>query len=302
MITCGQQLLNVSKPVAIIVSLIFSIILLTACDTIIPLDPTEVPTREYSAPTLAPTEVFYALPPTSIPIGVPVAGQNSDFAAGLPANAEIPPIVLDEPEMGVQTVQITLRDGQILAGQLYPPEPIEIEGRLLRPRLPAVLLLGTRIEWADFPFALQDAGYTVLVMDMRAIGLASAVEDMLAALSVTDSVYPALIAVMAAGANADYALIACANDPVCDALVMFSPRNQPTLANVITGFLPRPLLVVVNVLEPVSYQTVVTLQSLAGNAMQIITRETNVNGAEMLVVYPEIVDAIIAWLRDVLVE
>ncbi|MCL4253261.1 MAG: hypothetical protein KJ043_05730 [Anaerolineae bacterium] len=209
---------------------------------------------------------------------------------------------MDESESGVQTVQVTLREGQILTGQLYPPEPIEIEGRLLRPRLPAILLLGTGIEWAGFPQLLQNSGYTVLVMDMRSIGLASAVEDILAALSVTDSVYPALIAVMAAGDNADYALIACANNAVCDALVLFSPRNQATLANVMGGFTPRPSLVVVNTLESVSYQTVVALQGIAGDSMQIITREGSVNGAEMLVTYPEIADAVIAWLVNMLVE
>lgn len=293
----GFQPLTVMK-----ISLIICLFLLVACDTIIPLDPTEIPTREYSAPTLAPTEIFYALPPTPPPLNEPVAGQNSVFAAALPAGAELPPIVLEEDEVGVQMVQVTLRDGKILIGRLYPPAPIEIEGHLLRPRLPAVLLLGTSIEWGGFPQLLQNSGYTVLVMDMHAIGLASAVEDILAALSVTDSVYPALIAVMAASDNADYALIACANFDVCDALVMFSPRNRDTLLNVVGGFSPRPILAVVNTNETVSYQTTLSLNAIAGDSMTIISRESRVNGAELLVAYPELADAVIAWLVNVLVE
>lgn len=284
------------------ISLSICLFLFTACDTIIPLDPTEIPTREYSAPTLAPTEVFYALPPTPPPLNEPVEGQNSVFAAALPAGAELPPIVLEEDEVGVQMVQVTLRDGKILTGRLYPPAPIEIEGHLLRPRLPAVLLLGTSIEWGGFPQLLQNSGYTVLVMDMRAIGLASAVEDILAALSVTDSVYPALMAVMAAGDNVDYALIACANFDVCDVLVMFSPRNQITLTNVMGGFTPRPSLVVVNTNDALSYQTTLALNAIAGDSMTIITREGSANGAELLVAYPEIADSVIAWLVNVLVE
>ncbi|HRF99420.1 MAG TPA: hypothetical protein PLZ51_29605, partial [Aggregatilineales bacterium] len=41
-------------------TIMMGVLTLTACDTIIPRNPTEVPTWEYTAPTLAPTEVFYA--------------------------------------------------------------------------------------------------------------------------------------------------------------------------------------------------------------------------------------------------
>jgi len=276
--------------------------ILTACDTIIPLDPTEIPTWEYTAPTLAPTEVFYALPPTAPPLNEPVAGQNSDFAASLPAGAELPPLVLEESESGVQTVQLTLRDGQILTGTFYPPTQIEIEGRLLRPRLPAILLLGTSIEWAGFPQLLQSSGYTVLVMDMRSIGLASAVEDILAGLSASDSVYPALMGVMASGENADFALIACANNAICDVLVMFNPRNQDTLLNVVSGFATRPMLVVVNQGDDVSYQTTLALDGATGDNFSVILHDGNANGAEMLIERPALANEVIAWLAGVLVE
>jgi hypothetical protein len=282
--------------------LLIIIFTLTACDTVIPRNPTEIPTWEYTAPTLAPTEVFYALPPTPIPFTDPVAGQNSNFAAALPAGAELPPLVLEESATGEQTVQITLRDGQTLTGTLYPPAPIEIEGRVLRPRLPAVLLLGTAIEWAGFPQLLQQAGYTVLVMDMRAIGLGSAVEDILSGLSVSDSVYPALMAVMAAGDNADYALIACAVDASCDVLVLFSPRNQTTLLNVVSGFATRPLLVVVNEGDSVSYQTTLALDGALDANFSVILHQGNRNGAEMVIERPALADEVIAWLAGVLVE
>ncbi|MDX2076169.1 MAG: hypothetical protein SFZ02_07045, partial [bacterium] len=260
--------------------------ILSACDTIIPRDPTEVPTWEYTAPTLAPTEVFYALPPTAPPLNDPVAGQNSDFAANLPAGAELPPIVLDEQEGGIQTVQLTLRDGQILTGTLYPPSPIELEGRLIRPRQPAILLLGTSVEWAGFPQLLQQARYTVLVIDMRLVGLASAVEDILAGLSASDSVYPALMAVMASGDNTDFALIACANNAICDALVLLTPRNQATLVNVVGGFASRPLLVAVNQTDVPSYQTAQALDGILGDNMALILQAGNANGAEMLIERP----------------
>lgn len=281
---------------------IIMIVILSACDTIIPINPTEIPTWEYTAPTLAPTEIFYALPPTPPPLNDPVAGQNSDFAAALPAGAELPPLVLDELESGVQNVQMNLREGQILTGTFYPPAPIEVEGRFIRPRLPAILLLGTALEWADFPQQLQDVGYVVLVMDMRPIGLASAVEDILAGLSVSDSVYPALIAVMAAGDNADFALIACANNAVCDAVVLFSPRNQATLVNVVGGFVPRPLLVVVNQTDLGSYQTALALDAIADESMTLITLSANRNGAELLVEQPSLGDEVISWLAGALVE
>lgn len=275
---------------------------LTACDTVIPRNPTEIPTWEYTAPTLAPTEVFYALPPTAPPLNESVAGQNSSFAASLPAGAELPPLVLEELESGVQTVQLTLRDGQILTGSFYPPAPIEIEGRSLRPRLPAILLLGTSIEWGGFPQLLQSSGYTVLVMDMRQIGLASAVEDILAGLSASDSVYPALMVVIAAGDNADFALIACANNAICDVVVLFSPRNQETLVNVVAGFSPRPILVVVNQNDDVSYQTTLALDGATGDNLAVILQDGNANGAEMVIERPALADEIIAWLAGVLVE
>lgn len=273
-------------------------VMMAACSSLAPVPPTLTPTRAFSAPTLQPTPFVWIDPPTLVPSGMEYIGRNNPDTGGLPANAEIPPLVVSGAGENVQSVRVTIREGFTLVGDLYENPPLQTEQNLMIQRLPGILLLSTSAQaWGAFPSALRDAGFTVLVVEVYAGMTAAEVTIVLQALSEAQTVNPGLIAVIGAGEGADLGFLGCALDLICDGAALLSPVRAETLVNVMANYAPRPLLLVTDDAEGTTAQTI---QASAGAALTLQTASGS--GAAMLTAQPALTDSIVAWLRANLVE
>lgn len=280
------------------------VVLLAGCDVLNPVTPTTVPTWEFTGPTLEPTRPPISARATEPISGALFEGQNNPTAAALPADSELPPVVLGQGEGSPeQDVQITLRDGFTVTGRLYSNPPVEIEGRVIAPRLPGLLLIGTPpVNWGDIPIRLRNNGYTVLAIDLGIRQTVQGFRDVLGAFSEVGSVAPGLISVVGVGQGADLALLGCAADQLCDALVLFGPLRGDMLADAMTDYNPRPLFVVASRDDTTSYQAAQRIAVVATGEIELELFEDAGRGIEILRNRPEIIDAMMNWLQLWLIE
>lgn len=273
---------------------------LSACNSLAPTPPTATPTREYSAPTLAPSPFFRFEPPTEIPPNTMYIGQNNPEAARIPANSDLPPLVVnpDESSIGVQTVQVSTRQDVIIRGELYQNAPVQIEAEMVTPHLPGVLVIGSSPQgWGTFPSALRDAGFTVLVIDTFETMTSQDVSSILGAFSETSSVNPGLIAIVGAQEGADLGLIACAVNLLCDAAALLSPISDVTLTNIMPNYNPRPLFVAASTEDIAGFNTMQQLQAAATGDFTLQPYNSAGRGVEMLASQPGLSGIIIQWLQ-----
>lgn len=258
-------------------------LLLAACDAA---GPTATPTREFSAPTLAPTPTIPILTSDEL-YADPEVGLMDLTAAALPRDSVLPPVALNTPEPGgAAVVQVLLADGSFVAADLYERGTA---------RLPGVLMMGPdRAAWGLLPLQLQSAGFTVMVVDVQTVTRLADVDTLLMALSEAGTVDPALMSVIGAGPGADLGLLVCAANRICDALVMLSPLARDTLLNVLPQYNPRPLLVAAAADDPEAQQAAV---ALAAAGVNVLRRETaSGRGTSLLQIDPGLSDEIIDWL------
>ncbi|GAB4521001.1 MAG: hypothetical protein OHK0046_31830 [Anaerolineae bacterium] len=287
----------------ILTSLILAAVLLAGCDSLAVVPPTLTPTREFSAPTLAPTRVPLIAIPTNPPPGVVEPGQSSLEVGDVPFEGEVPPVDVEggDADFGLSRVRLTVREGVTVVGDLYENPPVQLEQGLITPRLPGVILLGVPTSaWGAFPQVLRDNGFTVLVVDMES----GATDDFIAvlrALSETETVNPGLIAAIGVARGADLALVGCAAEPLCDALVLLSPLGQQTLLSVLPAYNPRPLLVYAAPGDQAAIDTAQALQGAATGRFDLETVEGAVRGVDLFTAQPGMVEQIITWLQSVLV-
>jgi hypothetical protein len=262
-----------------------SLLLLAACSA--PPAPTALPTRQLSAPTLAPSPAVPILSSEQLYSATLSAGQNDPTAAALPNNAPLPPWASAASAEGVQTVSITLSAALSVQGDLYAPP-----GQ----RLPGVVLLAQdRKAWGALPLALQGAGLAVLLVDWPAEGRPQDVGRLLESFSELAAVDPGHLALVAASQASESALQGCALEALCDGLALLSPPQANALA--VAQLAPRPLLVVASPDEQASYAAALALAALPG--VQSI-QATAGQGAGMVTSTPQLIEALVAWLDGVL--
>ena len=279
------------------------VVSLAACDSLTPEAATLTPTWAYSAPTLEPSPAVVLGPPSERAPDADYTGpgQTNPTAAALPWDSDLPPVVVDSSG-NVKTVQIALRDNTILFGDLHEHPPVQTEQGNLDQRLPGVLFVGaTPDEWGIFPSRLRDAGFTVLVMDMQDRLASADLTDVIQAFSAVGSVHPGLIGLIGASEGADQALIGCALEYLCDAVVLLSPLGRDTLVNVMAQYNPRPLLVAASRDDPVSFAAAQALQVVATGPIAVLFPDGAGHGIDMLT-DPDLTQAIIQWMQQYLVE
>ncbi|HRF95664.1 MAG TPA: alpha/beta fold hydrolase [Aggregatilineales bacterium] len=147
-------------------------------------------------------------------------------------------------------VELEASDGLILMGDFYPQTEPSI----------AILLLhmngSDRNGWSVLIPELQEAGYSVLAVDMRGFGKTGGAKEWTLAqedvqvwldwLKLQENVSG--IAIVGASVGAGLGLIGCANDPDCQTVVALSPGEdffgvEPADA-ISTGLADRPILLV----------------------------------------------------------
>lgn len=273
---------------------------LGACAALNPEAATPTPTWSFSAPTLEATRrPLDARPTESRAPLLSVPGQNNPTAAALPADSQLPPRVLGTSESGVKAVQMPLTSGVILSGTLYENPPIQLEDRIIASRLPGVLLIGVPTNaWGDLPEQLRLSGFTVLVVDMGLNDTSADFSDVLDALSRLGSVNPGAIAVIGASDGADQALIGCAVDDLCDALVLLSPLAGDTLVNLMADYNPRPIFIAAGSDDGAAYETAQRLAQVAAGPIELRLLIDGGRSTQMLQNQPELGQDIADWLSQ----
>jgi hypothetical protein len=265
-------------------------LLLAACDGE---PPSPTPTRALSGPTLEASPQPFLGPPTEAPPDIESGiGQNDPTAAALPGGAALPPMLIGTPGSGRQGIEITADDGTLLYGDLLQNTEI---------RMPGALLLGTdRTAWGGFPEQLNDAGYTVLVMELREGAGVADVRVMIDALT-SGMADPGRIAVIGAARGADLALLGCAAVATCDTAILLSPLQEQTILNEMPRFNPRPLLQAVSQADEESFTTAQAVDAAATGDKLFQPLDNAGRGTAILLNRPDVGDLIIQWLQRVLV-
>lgn len=253
--------------------------------------PSPTPTRALSGPTVVPSATIHFI--TSDDLPTPSGGFSDPTAAALPNNAPVPPDVQGTAiPGGGQRVQVVADDGQIMNGELYQ------RGQA---RVPGILLVGMNLSaWGAFPSQLQAAGFTVLVVEIRPATVVDDMRVLLATMGELGTVDPSRIAVVGESAGADAALIGCATDTSCDAVVLISPLGRDTLMNVLPTYNPRPLFLTTSQDDIDSFRAVEGLSSLATGEVVVETFPGPGRGAQLLQTQQTLGAQIVGWLAGVL--
>jgi hypothetical protein len=252
--------------------------------------PLLTPTYALSGPTIAPSPQRFFGPPTEGP--PPESGSlgiSDPTAAALPPSGALPPLAVNTPGTGPgQPVEFPTFDGTLLTGELYQSSA---------DRQPGVLLLGPLVgDWGDFPAQLMNAGFTVLVMNLRDGADERDVQAMIDAL-VSGPADPAHIAAVGASQGADLALRGCALLPVCDTVVLLSPLDESVLLNALPQFNPRPIMLAASAEDADSFSTAQALDAAATGDKLFQPFEQAGHGIGLLNNRPDLSGLIVEWLQ-----
>ncbi len=288
------------------------LILLAACGTGAPAPtatpdwPTPLPPLPVS-PTVNPVAPVEEGPEIHDPaLGAP--GVSNPTQAGLAAEGQPEhdlPTITPPPPQSLLPMVISGADGLIMYGTLY--------AAVVRPA-PGLLLVHMqgrdRSSWEPLPARLQAAGYAVLAIDLRGYGETGGVADWtrapadvraaLAQFAGLPGISGGQLAVIGASIGANLGLNACADQPGCAAAVLLSPGldiRGITAADALARFGARPVLIVASETDENNPADSVTLDSMAGGDHQLLIYPAAAgHGTDMLVVQPDLIDAIVNWL------
>lgn len=267
-------------------------LLLTACN-VLPQAPEPTSTRNFTAPTIAPSPTVQILNSDEIYGDNIVDGQSNATAAALPVDAPLPPVQAGiTGESGAQVVQIFLEDGSSVMGELY--EQGDSDNRVA-----GILIIGQEIDgWASLASDLFNAGYTVLVIDLPENPRAEIMDTLLTSLSENGTVDPARIAAIGAEASADFAFLGCTIYEICDAVVMLSPQSRNAILNVLPNYNPRPLFLAASLNDAESYATAASIATSFADGSRFVEQSTG-TGTGLLALNSELSNFVITWLATV---
>lgn len=207
-------------------------------------------------------------------------------------------------------VTLTASDGTSLSGALYEPSVRPSPGIVL------VHMLGrTKDDWDDVAERLEDAGATVLAIDLRGHGRsggsAGALADLeidvrsaLAWLEARPNVRPAAIAVVGASLGANLAALAAAGVPSVRAVALLSPsldyRGVRLDAAVMKKIGDRPVWLAASTEDPYALRTLRELVDGSGAREQRLSSAA-AHGTQLLSADRDLAGALVDWLRRTLI-
>lgn len=280
--------MNCKLLLLLLLLLLAAALALAACDT----PPAQItPSYELSGPTLEPSLEVFPEVPTNEPTQHLFLGQNNPTAAAMPSGGEMPPLVVGTTDISSsrQPIQLTAGDGTQLDGDLYMASG--------EAPAPAVLMISPdRTAWIDLPLRLQNAGFTVMAMDLRPNAAVSDVDLMLRALTQMELVDAGHIGIVGAEAGADLSMVACAQGSPCDALAMLSPADEALVTGAILQYNPRPLFLSAGQ-DDAAFGITELLRASARGDVTYETIPGAGRGAALLPASPALGDQIIEWLE-----
>jgi hypothetical protein len=274
--------------------LIFLVLLITGCGAF-PQAEGATPTRNLSAPTLAPTATTFIRNSDELYGDTQFGddGQNNLTAAALPNSGALPPLQSGTREPGgSESVQLILNNGQSLLGDMY--EQINPERRV-----PGILIIGRdRLSWGLLPAELFAAGFTVLVVELPPETRVEDLDVVLTSFSENGTVDPGRIAVIGAEETADMTLPGCAAYPICDAAVLLTPQQQEPLVNSLSEFSPRPLFIATSHADEAHYATASALVAAYVDGTRFVEFASG-EGTALLALNSDLSAMIVQWLKAV---
>lgn len=290
-----RQRMRSMRPRMTTLSLI-ALLLLAGCIPAELPEPTLTPVPEIAAsPTVDP--VLPSIDPFAQP------GINQPDAAAAPNDMEVEGIIPLPSEAAITV--LASRDGLRMQGMLYraDAEPA-----------PVALLLhaadGRREDWLPLITPLQQAGFTVLAVDLRGSGRTGSaanwttarqdVLDLLEYARGLEGVDGGRIALIGAGVGGNLALTSCVVNTYCAAVVMLSPGLD--YEGVITEGAAaqlgeRPLLLIAAEGDTYAARSAQTLDGLAPGPHEMTIYSGGASGTGLFAVQPALPGAILAWLQ-----
>lgn len=229
---------------------------------------------------------------------------TGDPAAG---DVRVPsvPTPTPTPSTNYRRLSVTAADGVRLAGLFYPPDTSPAPGILL-----LHMAERQKEDWVFLASRLQEAGYGVLVVDLRGHGESEGEMDWVAmpddavrswaALLAQPEVDSARCAVVGAGLGANLALVTATADPGVSAVVMLSPGLEDHgvgTEEAIAAYGERPALIVASQDDLYAAESSLTLHELAQTPPVLMLYPSAGHGTEMLARQPDLTALIVSWLR-----
>ncbi|MCP4360530.1 MAG: alpha/beta fold hydrolase [Chloroflexi bacterium] len=290
-------------------------ILLAACsvstepaaveETAVPLRPIPTATTPATETAVRPTPTDEpeptAIPPTDTPTDTPEPTVEE-------VEAETEEVEKETADATTQDVTIPGADGLEIQGILWLPGDNE--------SIPGVILLhmlgSNRGSWqpSRLPDLLSENGYAVLAIDMRGHGETGGspdwtlveedlqlVHEYFAGLNEVDK---GATAVVGASIGGNMALIAGANLPAINAVVLLSPGldyRGVTTEDHIEEYGSRPIFIAASEEDSYAADSSRTLQELAQGKAELTLYNGAGHGTNMFSSQPELAEAILAWLN-----
>jgi alpha-beta hydrolase superfamily lysophospholipase len=208
-----------------------------------------------------------------------------------------------------RTVTFSAPDGTTLAAILYEPSTRPTPGVVL------VHMLGrSKDEWAPVAERLQQAGATVLAIDLRGHGASSGATailppmaaDVRAAvewLAARPGVRPGALAIVGASLGATLAALAASEMPAVRAVALISPsleyRGLRIDAGVMKRLGDRPVWLASSTEDPYALRTIKELVAAGGPREQRLTTVRG-HGTGLLLADPDLTGGLVDWLRRTL--
>jgi alpha-beta hydrolase superfamily lysophospholipase len=209
-----------------------------------------------------------------------------------------------------RSVSFTAPDGTSLAGMFYETSNRPAPGVLL------VHMLGrSKDEWSVLADRIQDAGATVLALDLRGHGssggtggtLAPMASDVRAALDwliTRQGVRPDAVAVVGASLGANLAAVVAADASAVRALALLSPsldyRGVRLDSGVMKKLGDRPVWLAASTEDPYALRSVKDLAAGSASREQRLSAARG-HGTALLSADPDLARALVDWLRRTLV-
>ena len=208
-----------------------------------------------------------------------------------------------------QTVQLRAADGTALAATLYPaaggPAPAVVLVHMLT---------RTREDWRPFAERLQTAGATSLALDLRGHGgsagsaapsaaMSLDVQAAVAWLAARSDIRPGMIGIVGASFGGTAAVLAAGEVAAVKAVAVLSPSADyrgVRLDGGLRKYGARPLLLVSSTEDPYALRTVRALTEDEAPGRQLRLSAVPAHGSRLLDRDPELVAALVDWLRQTL--
>jgi len=214
------------------------------------------------------------------------------------------PTATPTPSTAFRTLTIRAADDVQLTGNYYPPQQVPAPGVLLLHQVD-----GQKEDWAQFASQLQETGFAVLALDLRGHGESGGEKDWAAmpedavrawsALTMQEGVDPERTAIGGASVGANLALVAAANQPRVQAILLLSPgleyRGIET-GQAMVAYGDRAVFISASEGDAHAAESARELADLAQGSPVVILYPGDAHGIELLAAQPDLCALIVSWL------